>query len=128
MNFLDPYAPQVKAILRIVIGLLFLHIGIAKIFHFPMVHNWANVQLGVWPEGYAAPIELVTGALVLLGFFSRYAAFIASGEMAFAYFIGHFPHSPLFPAVNGGTEAILFCFAFLYIAAAGPGPWALNQK
>ena len=127
MNFLDPYAPQVKSILRIVIGLLFLHIGIAKLFHFPEVHNWMNIQLGVWPEGYAAPIELVTGALVLLGLFSRYAAFIASGEMAFAYFIGHGMRN-IYPAVNGGTEAILFCFAFLYIAAAGPGPWAINQK
>ena len=65
--------------------------------------------------------------MVLVGFFSRYAAFIASGEMAFAYFIGHGLRN-VYPAVNGGTEAILFCFAFLYIAAAGPGPWAINQK
>ena len=59
MNFLDPYAPQLKSILRIVAGLLFLHIGIRRqnSFHFPLVHNWANVQLGIWPEGYAAPIE-----------------------------------------------------------------------
>ena len=72
-------------------------------------------------------IELIGGALVMLGFYSRIAAFICSGEMAFAYFIGHFPKSPL-PVVNGGLEAILFCFVFLYLAVAGPGPWAINRK
>jgi putative oxidoreductase len=127
MQFLDSYEPQIKAVLRIVVGLLFLHIGIAKLFHFPAVHNWMDITVGVWPEGYAAPIELVTGALVLLGFYSRIAAFIASGEMAFAYFIGHAPKS-IFPALNGGAEAILFCFAFLYLAAGGPGAWAVNRK
>jgi len=127
MNFLDPYAPQLKSILRIVAGLLFLHFGIAKLFHYPMVPMFAGVTPTAWPEGYAGMIETVCGALVLLGLFSRIAAFICSGEMAAAYFMAHAPVSP-FPALNEGAAAILFCFVFLYLAAAGPGPWALNQK
>ena len=127
MNFLDPYAPQVKSLLRIVTGLLFLSFGIAKLLHFPSVPMFANVKPTDFPEGIAGCIETITGALVLLGFFSRIAAFIASGEMAIAYFMAHFPAS-IFPVVNGGTPAILFCFVFLFFAAAGPGPWALNQK
>ena len=127
MNFLDPYAPQLKSILRIVAGLLFLHFGIAKLVHFPAVPMFATVTPTAWPEGYAGIIELVCGALVLLGFFSRIGAFICSGEMAVAYFMEHNPVSP-FPALNGGSAAILFCFVFLYLAAAGPGPWAINQK
>ena len=71
----------------------------------------------------AACIELVGGALIALGIFTRIAAFICSGEMAIAYWIGHFARGGFFPAVNGGDAAILFCFVFLFIAAAGPGPW-----
>jgi putative oxidoreductase len=127
MNFLDPYAPQLKSILRIVAGLLFLHIGIAKLLHFPMVPMFATVTPTAWPEGISGCIELVGGALILLGLFSRVAAFICSGEMAVGYFIAHNPVSP-FPAINGGAAAILFCFVYLYLAAAGPGPWAINQK
>ena len=73
----------------------------------------------------AGLLFILPGALVMLGFYSRIAAFICSGEMAFAYFIGHFPKSPL-PVVNGGFEAILFCFVFLYVAAAGPGAWSID--
>ncbi len=133
MNFLDPYAPQAKALLRIITGLLFLAVGIAKLFHFPAVPMFANVHITDWPLGAAGAIELVGGALVMIGFFSRFAAFICSGEMAWAYFSAHWaittatPHSP-FPVVNGGEAAILFCFVFLYFAAAGPGIWSVNQK
>jgi putative oxidoreductase len=127
MNFLDPYAPQIKSVLRIVAGLLFLHFGIAKLLHFPVVPMFATVTPTDWPEGYAGIVELVTGAALVLGLFSRIAAFIASGEMALAYFMVHLPQS-IFPAINQGSLAILFCFVFLYLAAAGPGPWALNQK
>ena len=127
MNFLDPYAPALRSVLRIVAGLLFLHFGIAKMFHFPLVPMFATVTPTDWPEGYAGMIELVTGALLVLGLFSRFAAFIASGEMAFAYFLLHFPRG-FYPAINNGSAAILFCFVFLYLAAAGPGPIALNQK
>ena len=127
MNFLDPYAPALRSVLRIVAGLLFLHFGIAKMFHFPLVPMFATVTPTEWPEGYAGMIELVTGALLVLGLFSRFAAFIASGEMAFAYFLLHFPRG-FYPAINNGSAAILFCVVFLYLAAAGPGPIALNQK
>jgi|SRR5581483_651862 len=127
MNFLDPYAPALRSVLRIIAGLLFLHFGLAKIFHFPLVPAFATVAPTDWPEGYAGLIELVTGALLTLGLFSRIAAFLASGEMALGYFLVHFPRN-FFPAINGGTAAILFAFVFLYLAAAGPGPWAVNQK
>lgn len=133
MGFLDSYGPQIKSILRIVTGLLFFSVGLAKIVHFPAVPSLANVTLTDWPEGPAGTIELIGGGLVCLGLYSRYAAFICSGEMAFAYFLAHWaifsgsPHS-FFPVINGGGTAILYCFVFLYLAAAGPGPWALNQK
>ncbi len=127
MTFLAPYEPQLRSLLRIVGGLLFLHFGIAKLLHFPVVPMFATVSPTDWPEGYAGMVELVTGALMLLGFFSRIGAFIASGEMALGYFIAHLPKS-IFPAINDGSLAIMFCFTFLYLAAAGPGPWAINQK
>ncbi len=127
MTFLDSFEPQTKSILRIVTGLLFFSAGLAKIVHFPEVPGLAHVTPTDWPEGYAGMIELIFGGLVTIGFYSRYAAFICSGEMAFAYFIGHFPKSPL-PVVNGGITAILFCVAFLYLAVAGPGPWTINRK
>ena len=133
MNFLDSYAPQIKALLRIMSGLLFFGVGLAKIAHFPLLPMFADARPFVGLEGWAGMIELVGGALIVLGFFSRYAAFVCSGEMAVAYFYGHWaivtanPHS-FFPVVNGGSTAILYCFVFLYFAASGPGPWAINQK
>ena len=71
-------------------------------------------------------IELVLGVLLVIGLFSRISAFLASGLMAFAYFIGHAPRGIFSPLANGGTLAIMFCFAFLYLAAAGPGPWSAD--
>ncbi len=133
MNFLDSLSAPSKAVLRIVTGLLFLAVGIAKIFHFPAVPMFANIQPTDWPLGAAGMIELIGGTLVMLGLFSRFAAFICSGEMAYAYFSAHWaittaaPHSP-YPVVNGGEGAILFCFIFLYFACSGPGIWAVNQK
>jgi len=114
-------------------GLLFFSVGLAKIAHFPLVPMFADAKPFVGLEGWAGMIELVGGALVVLGFFSRYAAFICSGEMAIAYFLGHWaivtpsPHS-FYPVINGGSTAILYSFVFLYFAASGPGIWALNQK
>ncbi|HXS06133.1 MAG TPA: DoxX family protein [Rhizomicrobium sp.] len=133
MSFLDSYAPQIKSALRIMAGLLFFSVGLAKIAHFPLVPMFADAKPFVGLEGWAGMIELVGGALVVLGFFSRYAAFICSGEMAIAYFLGHWaivtpsPHS-FYPVINGGSTAILYSFVFLYFAASGPGIWALNQK
>jgi len=103
-------------------GLLVLEHALSKFFAFPLpfpVHPLPPMLLA------AGVIELVTGVLVSLGLFTRLAAFIASGEMAFAYFIGHFPKS-FWPIVNMGEVAILFCFTLLYIAAAGPGAWSVD--
>jgi putative oxidoreductase len=122
-RLLEPYRPQLLAILRIVAGLLFLEHGMMKLFHFPapQIPGPLPTMLLV-----AAVIELVAGILITLGLFTRLAAFVASGEMAVAYFIGHFPKS-FWPGVNMGDAAILFCFVFLYLAAAGPGAWSIDR-
>jgi putative oxidoreductase len=124
MSFLDKYSPQILGVLRIIVGLLFLEHGLMKLVGFP-----APMGAGPLPPLLMAAgiIELAGGALVALGLFSRFAAFICSGQMAFAYFIAHFPKG-IYPALNGGDGAILFCFIFLYLAAAGPGAFAVNSK
>jgi putative oxidoreductase len=124
MGFLDKYASQILGITRIVVGLLFLEHGLMKLVGFP-----AAMGSGPLPPLMLAAgiIEVVGGALVTLGLFSRWAAFVCSGQMAFAYFIAHFPRG-IYPALNGGDGAILFCFIFLYLAAAGPGSFAVNNK
>ncbi|MGZ5922400.1 MAG: DoxX family protein [Rhizomicrobium sp.] len=129
MDFLNKYAPQIQGIVRIVVGLLFLEHGTAKIFSFPLAAGASPhvFNLMSFPAGPAGVIEVVAGILIVLGLFSRYAAFIASGEMAFAYFIAHFPRSP-FPLLNGGGEAVCFCMIFLLLAATGPGSFAINKK
>ncbi len=129
MEFLNKYTSQLLGITRIVIGLLFLEHGTAKVFGFPAAATATAHAFNImsFPVGPAGIIELVAGALIVLGLFSRYAAFIASGEMAFAFFLAHFSRSP-FPLLNGGGEAVCFCFIFLYLAAAGPGSYAINQK
>jgi putative oxidoreductase len=124
MAFLSKYSPQIRGVLRIIVGLLFLEHGLMKIVGFPAPMGTGPLSPMILAAG---AIELVAGALIVLGFFSRIAAFIASGEMAFAYFIAHFPRN-FFPAQNGGDAAILFCFLFLYMAAAGPGAFAVNDK
>ncbi|HVV27752.1 MAG TPA: DoxX family protein [Rhizomicrobium sp.] len=123
MGFLDKYASQILGITRIVAGLCFLEHGTMKLLGFPPGMHPPLISLA----GAAGVIELVTGVLIVLGLYSRTAAFIASGEMAFAYFLGHFPRN-FFPANNGGDAAILFCFLFLYLAAAGPGAFSVNKK
>jgi putative oxidoreductase len=133
MGWLSRFAPQLQSVLRIVTGLLFLEHGTQKLFQFPplppemaAMHVPDNAKPVLLA---AAIIELVGGALVTLGLYSRIAAFIAAGEMAVAYWGVHvmMRHS-LYPAFNGGDPAILYCFVFLYLAAAGPGPIAANQK
>jgi len=121
-TWLSRWQPQLLAILRIVVGLLVLEHALSKFFAFPVpfpVHPLPPLLVA------AGVIELVTGVLVTVGLFTRLAAFIASGEMAFAYFIDHFPKS-FWPLVNMGEVAILFCFILLYIAAAGPGAWSVD--
>ena len=123
LSWLGRWQPQILALLRIVTGLLFLEHGLSKFFAFPVpfpVHPLPPMLVA------AGTVELVAGILVTLGLFTRLAAFIASGEMAAAYFIGHFPKG-FWPVANMGEGAILFCFIFLYLAAAGPGAWALDN-
>jgi putative oxidoreductase len=121
-TWLSRWQPQILALLRIVAGLLLLEHATQKFFAFPVpfpVHPLPPMLMA------AGVIELVAGILITLGLFTRLAAFIASGELAAAYFIGHFPHG-FWPVVNKGEPAILFCFIFLYLAAAGPGAWSID--
>src|SRR5258708_7554824 len=111
--------PYVLSLFRFITGLLLFQYGVAKIFKFPAGTMFEKVELFSL-IGAAGTLELVLGGLLMIGLFTRIAAFILSGEMAFAYFIGHFPKGFL-PLFNNGTAAILFCFACLYLATAGPG-------
>src|SRR5687767_13200445 len=121
---LTRFAPQVLSVLRIVAALLILQFGMAKLFGFPYVEMFQGIQLFSL-YGLAGTIELVGGALLLIGLFTRPAAFILSGEMAAAYFIGHFPKG-FIPLLNGGNEAVIYCFVFLYFFFAGPGPGSVD--
>ncbi len=119
---LSRWAPQLLSVLRIMTALLFLEHATMKLFDFPP-SNMHPPLLSLF--GVAGVIELVGSVLLVVGLFSRITAFILSGEMAVAYFIAHAPHS-FFPVANFGEAAVLFCFVWLYIAAAGPGPWSLD--
>jgi putative oxidoreductase len=112
------------SVLRIVAGLLFLQHGTAKLLHAPYQPMFAHLQL-MSLLGVQGVLELVGGGLLAIGLFSRPVAFILSGDMAVAFFMVHFPKNWL-PILNGGDLAVLFCFTFLYLSAAGPGPWSLD--
>lgn len=120
------FQPVALSLLRFIIGLLLLQYGIAKIFKFPVLPYFASIPPLIVVAG---TIELIGGALLLLGLFTRPVAFILSGQMAFAYFLGHMfkAANPVFlPLVNGGTLAIALCFTCLYLATAGGGPISLD--
>jgi putative oxidoreductase len=120
LSNLTPYA---LAILRIVAGLIFLEHGTQKLLGFPAGER-AFVEaftLSWW----AGVFELILGTLTTLGLFTRLAAFIAAGEMAFAYWLAHAPQN-FFPVNNGGDAAILYCFVFLFLVFAGPGKWSID--
>ncbi|KQQ61297.1 MULTISPECIES: DoxX family protein [Rhizobium/Agrobacterium group] len=121
---LSRFQPQLLAALRIITALLFIEHGTQKLFGFP-----ASQMEGSLPPMLlvAAILETVGGILVLIGLFTRPVAFVLSGLMAFAYFMAHAPKS-FFPVLNGGDAAILFCFVFLYLVAAGPGAFSLDAK
>ena len=124
-NFMAPWRQQVLSLLRVVTGLCLLQFGTAKLLKFPVVPPLKDVTLTTWPAGYAGALELVLGALLVIGLFTRPVAFILSGLMACAYFIGHAGNN-FFPILNGGTLAIMFCFACLYISTAGGGPLSVD--
>jgi putative oxidoreductase len=119
-------APRMRAVLRIVAALIFLEHGTQKLFGFPGPPTGGSFPAMFSLLWFAAVLEVAGGVLLLIGLFTRPVAFILAGEMAFAYWMAHAPRS-FFPALNGGDAAILFCFVFLYLSAAGPGAWALDN-
>ena len=118
------WSPRLLSILRIMSGLLLLQHGTGKLLKFPAGAVPPTFNLNSMP-GYAGYIEFVCGILLIIGLFSRAAAFLASGMLAVAYFMVHAPQG-FFPILNRGELAVLYCFVFLYLAAAGPGPWSLD--
>ena len=121
---LQKWAPEMRSVMRIIAGLLFLQHGCAKLLHIPYQPMFAHLQL-MSLLGIQGVIELVGGGLLTIGLLSRPVAFILSGDMAVAFFIAHFPKAWL-PILNGGDLAVLFCSSFLYLCVAGPGPWSLD--
>jgi putative oxidoreductase len=121
------FSPVMLSILRIMTGLLFLEHGTQKFLSFPAGKMAGFGWTFAGPPAYAGIIELVAGALIAIGLFTRSAAFIASGTMAVAYFLVHAPQD-FFPLNNMGEAAILYCFVFLYFVFAGPGPISVDAK
>jgi putative oxidoreductase len=117
---------QMLGVLRIVAALVFMEHGCQKLLGFPSAPA-AGMPAMLTLEWFAGCIELFGGLLVLVGFQTRIAAFLMSGEMAIGYWLDHAPKS-LFPAKNGGDAAILFCFIFLYLVFAGPGAWSVDNR
>ena len=118
------WAPRLLSILRIMAGLLLMQHGTAKLLKFPVIQQMVNIDLTSLP-GIAGFLELIGGILLVIGLFTRPVAFILSGMTAVAYFVAHAPRG-FYPILNGGELAALYCFAFLYLAAAGPGPWSID--
>ena len=123
-NRISTEAPYLLSVLRIVLGLLFIEHGSMKLFGFPPSEHFADLTL-LSLGGLAGVLEFIGGLFLLGGLFTRPTAFVLSGLMAAAYFISHASKS-FFPALNMGELAIVYCFLFLYLAAAGGGPWSLD--
>jgi len=119
------WSPYLLSLLRIVSAFLFIQVGTAKLFAFPGAVMPGGGTAPAWSLAWFAGVLEVLGVLLLVGLFTRPVAFLLSGEMAVAYFIGHAPQG-LWPVLNQGTGAILFCFIWLFLSAAGPGPWSLD--
>jgi putative oxidoreductase len=127
---LNPHSPAVLSLFRVVFGVLFALHGSAILFASPIAMG-PTAPVGEWPVWWAGVIELVTGLLVAVGLFTRIAAFVASGTMAFAYFTQHLPHgfSPYQPPYgNGGELSILYCFAFFLLVFTGGGAYAIDAR
>jgi putative oxidoreductase len=118
-------AEHLLSIMRIVFALLFMQHGGQKLFDFPIAKSGAPLELFSL-MGMAGILECFGGLLLLLGLFTRPVAFVLAGEMAFAYFKAHHPNG-FWPIANRGELAVLYCFAYLYLAAAGGGPWSLDR-
>ena len=124
--FFATWTPRLQSLLRIIAGYLYVMHGTAKLLGAPHVAMFDNLQV-MSLIGFAGILELVGGALILIGLFTRPVAFILSGEMAFAYFMAHASRgSTLVPMLNQGEVAVLYCFLFLFFAAAGAGPWSVD--
>jgi putative oxidoreductase len=117
-------SPSLLSLLRIVAAFLFIAHGTQKLFGTPVLEPRDTVAL-MSLRGLAGVLEVFGGGLLLIGFLTRPVAFILAGEMAFAYFMSHWPRS-FWPILNNGEPAVLFCFIFLYLAAAGAGPWSVD--
>ncbi len=122
--FLEQWTPRLLSVLRIVAGLLFFEHGTSKLLGFPNVPMPEFQLLSL--TGISGILEFFGGGLLALGLFTRPVAFVISGEMAFAYFIAHAPRG-FFPILNQGELAVLYCFLFLFFAAAGAGPWSVDE-
>jgi putative oxidoreductase len=120
--FMQKYEKQIYALLRIIAGFLFLWHGSQKLLGFPPL----GMPFPTHILAIAGPIELIGGFLIMIGLFTRYAAFLASGEMAYAYWTVHAKMGYL-PMLNRGELAVLYCFVFLYISAAGSGIWSIDN-
>jgi len=119
------WSSRMLSVLRIVSGLLFLEHGTQKLFAFPPPANPGPALFSL--IGFQGMLELVGGALIVIGLFTRPVAFILAGDMAVAYFMAHAPRG-FFPTLNGGQLAILFCFVFLYLSVAGGGVWSVDEQ
>jgi len=123
-NIFSKWQPTALSLFRFITGLLLFQYGVAKIFKFPVLPYFANVPPLIYTAGL---LELVLGALLMIGLLTRPVAFILAGEMAFAYFIGHASQGfVLVPMLNRGELAVLYCFVFLFFAAAGAGAWSVD--
>ena len=120
------WEPRILSILRIMTGLLFLQHGLNKFFNFPPAATQRPYELFTLAPGLAGILEVGGGVLLVFGLFTRPAAFILSGEMAFAYFMAHAPRA-FYPYSNGGSLAVLYCFVFFYLWFAGGGEWSLDR-
>jgi putative oxidoreductase len=120
----SPWTAKALSVLRIIAALIFLEHGTGKLLGFPALPAIPPMYSLAWIGGI---FELIGGALLLVGFFSRSVAFLLAGEMAVAYFSSHMPRN-FFPIINGGDAAILYCFVFLYLVFAGPGPWSIDAR
>ncbi len=123
-SFLNTWSPVVLSIVRIVVALLFMQHGAQKLFGFPAPQNSPFDLFSLY--GVAGVLEFFGGAILLLGLFTRQIAFLLCGEMAFAYFMAHFPKG-FWPLNNRGELSVLFCFIFLYFVFAGGGPWGIDR-